>query len=254
MLFRFIILLLVVFTTATVNSSGDSGRDLFKLLKSQPPPTNVGQLGVMKILSLRPTQNRAGLIEIEKKQRRLGAKKKKQIADYLIKHPVPVVIGPDGYYMVDHHHLARSVLGLERNKIAVTVIADLSKLSVEEFWQEMIDQKWAFNEDESGRTIPASEMESRMPKTVLEMIDDPYRSLAGEVKRLGGFIKTKPAYFIEFEWARFFRNIPALRNLSDNFSAGVDEAISLIKRGEADHLPGVNHSTCVGVVVRKYEI
>ena len=43
-----------------------------------------------------------------------------------------------------------------------------------------------------------------IPKSVADMVDDPFRSLAGELRRLGGYSKeTTP--FSEFLWADFLR-------------------------------------------------
>jgi hypothetical protein len=43
-----------------------------------------------------------------------------------------------------------------------------------------------------------------LPKTVAGLIDDPFRSLAGELRRAGGFAKdTTP--FSEFLWTDFLR-------------------------------------------------
>jgi hypothetical protein len=44
-----------------------------------------------------------------------------------------------------------------------------------------------------------------MPKTVFDLTDDPFRSLAGALKRTGGYAKDK-APFSEFRWADFLRN------------------------------------------------
>ena len=43
-----------------------------------------------------------------------------------------------------------------------------------------------------------------IPKSVTDLVDDPFRSLAGELRRAGGFAKdTTP--FSEFLWADFLR-------------------------------------------------
>jgi hypothetical protein len=39
---------------------------------------------------------------------------------------------------------------------------------------------------------------------IADLIDDPYRSLAGFVRKRGGFVKTEKPY-VEFAWADFFR-------------------------------------------------
>jgi hypothetical protein len=50
-----------------------------------------------------------------------------------------------------------------------------------------------------------------LPKTVAGLIDDPFRSLAGELRRAGGFAKdTTP--FSEFLWADFFASTGQAQN------------------------------------------
>ena len=43
-----------------------------------------------------------------------------------------------------------------------------------------------------------------IPSTVSELLDDPFRSLAGELRRAGGYAKA-PAPYSEFRWADFLR-------------------------------------------------
>src|SRR3979411_712575 len=63
------------------------------------------------ILSLRPTQMTVGMREVKDKRKRWREhKSKKKQAELLGKHMIPVVLGPDKHhYVVDHHHLARSL-------------------------------------------------------------------------------------------------------------------------------------------------
>ena len=69
------------------------------------------------------------------------------------------------------------------------------------------------------------------------MVDDPYRSLAGELRRAGGFAKdTTP--FSEFLWADFLRRRVKQRRIEENFSAALELALRLAKSEDADYLPG----------------
>ena len=63
------------------------------------------------ILSLHPTQMTVGMREVKEKRKRWREhKSKKKQAELLGKHMIPVVLGPDQrHYVVDHHHLARSL-------------------------------------------------------------------------------------------------------------------------------------------------
>jgi len=67
--------------------------------------------------------------------------------------------------------------------------------------------------------------------------DDPFRSLAGELRRAGGFAKdTTP--FSEFLWADFLRRHLERRRVKQDFSAAVRQAMKLAKSQDAHYLPG----------------
>jgi hypothetical protein len=64
----------------------------------------------VKLDDLKPTQNAAGFDEVNDKIARYSAKSKEDLEDYLLVHPVPVVIGNGGkFYLTDHHHLANAL-------------------------------------------------------------------------------------------------------------------------------------------------
>ena len=76
-----------------------------------------------------------------------------------------------------------------------------------------------------------------IPKSVVELKDDPFRSLAGELRRAGGFAKdTTP--FSEFLWADFLRRRMKRKLVEKQFRAAVNEALKLAKSQEAHYLPG----------------
>src|SRR5439155_1355494 len=113
---------------------------------------------------------------------------------------VPVVIGPGGkLYMIDHHHLSRAAWEAGRKSVWVEVKADLSK--TRNFWAEMERRKWVYPVDQFGTRRSAEQL----PQDVRGLADDPYRSLAGEVREQGGYEKNE-APFSEFRWADFFRS------------------------------------------------
>ena len=69
------------------------------------------------------------------------------------------------------------------------------------------------------------------------MEDDPYRSLAGELRNIGGFAKDSTP-FSEFLWADFLRPRIKAKAIKADFNAALDEALKLSKTGDADYLPG----------------
>ena len=68
-------------------------------------------------------------------------------------------------------------------------------------------------------------------------LDDPYRSLAGALRRLGGYAKdTTP--FSEFLWADFLRRRIDRKEIEDHLKRAVNKALELAKSRDADYLPG----------------
>ena len=151
-------------------------------------------IAAVAIGDLRPTQITVGMREVATKRKRwheLGAKKDEK---FLGKHIIPVVLGPKQRpYVVDHHHLARALHDEGVKEVAITVGNNLSGLDREAFWTVMDNRDWMHPYDAEGVRRPYRDI----PKTVAELIDDPFRSLAGELRRAGGFAKdTTP--FSEF--------------------------------------------------------
>ena len=69
-----------------------------------------------------------------------------------------------------------------------------------------------------------------LPKSVSDLKDDPFRSLAGELRRAGGFAKdTTP--FSESLWADFLRRKISRKNVVDNF----ERAISALPGARQDN-------------------
>ena len=115
----------------------------------------------------------------------------------------------------------------------MTVIANLSRLEGDAFWTVMDNRSWMHPFDAEGRRRPYSDI----PKSVRDLIDDPFRSLAGELRRAGGFAKdTTP--FSEFLWADFLRRRIKRKLVEEDFSRTIEKALQLARSAEAGYLPG----------------
>ena len=76
-----------------------------------------------------------------------------------------------------------------------------------------------------------------IPKSVTGLKDDPYRSLAGEIRRAGGYAKdTTP--FSEFLWADLFRRRIARKAVEADFASAMEKALAIAKSKDAIYLPG----------------
>jgi len=69
------------------------------------------------------------------------------------------------------------------------------------------------------------------------MADDPYRSLAGEVRGAGGYAKSQVPY-TEFLWADFFRDRIKPDKLKDHFNKALEQAVPMARSQDACYLPG----------------
>jgi hypothetical protein len=187
------------------------------------------------IMSLRPTQMTVGIREVKEKRKRWREhKSEKKRAEMLGKHMIPVVLGPDErFYVVDHHHLARALHDEGVKDILVTVIGNLSMVDRDAFWGVMDNKRWAYPYDSKGERRHFRDI----PKSIADLKDDPFRSLAGELRRAGGFAKdTTP--FSEFLWADFLRRRLPRKTVEDNFAKAIEKGLALARSHDAIYLPG----------------
>lgn len=186
------------------------------------------------IADLRPTQITVGMREVNEKRKRWRNMEAKTGAKFLGTHMIPVVLGPRGrHYVVDHHHLARALYDEGVKDVMVTVISNLSMLESDTFWFVLDNRNWMHPFNDEGHRCPYKEI----PKSIKNLIDDPFRSLAGELRRVGGFAKDT-TLFSEFLWADFLRRRIKRKLIENNFDRALETAIKLAKSRDAIYLPG----------------
>ncbi|MCP3467187.1 MULTISPECIES: ParB-like protein [unclassified Bradyrhizobium] len=188
----------------------------------------------VSILSLKPTQMTVGMREVKEKRKRWREQDKQKQADSLGKHMIPVVHGPDQrYYVIDHHHLARALHDEGVKDVLVTIVGDLRMVERDAFWGVMDNKRWVYPYDAKGERRHFKDL----PKSVAALKDDPFRSLAGELRRMGGFAKdTTP--FSEFLWADYLRRKLSRKAVDANFDKALEKAMAAAKIKDAIYLPG----------------
>ncbi len=194
-------------------------------------------LSPIAIAELRPTQITVGFREVAEKRREWSdraEKSAKKAAEFLGSHMVPTVLGPGGrHYLIDHHHLALALQQAKQTEVLVTVAADLSSLPKVAFWTYLDNRALCHPYDAAGKRRGFEDI----PRRIGDLADDPYRSLAGELRRVGGFAKdTTP--FSEFLWADFLRPRVKAKQIVEHFSAALEKALALSKTEAATYLPG----------------
>ena len=186
------------------------------------------------IAELRPTQITVGMREVRAKQKSWQDQDPKKKAEFLGRHMIPVVRGfKDRLYVTDHHHLSLALHNEGVERVLVIAVADLRSLAEDEFWVFLDNRGLVHPFDSAGRRCGYE----HIPRRMTGLKDDPFRSIAGELRRIGGFAKdTTP--FSEFLWADFFRRRMKRSLVEEKFGAAMKEALKLAKSQEAHYLPG----------------
>ena len=191
------------------------------------------------LADLRPTQMTVGTAEVTVKRAQWAALKRKARDKLLTEHWFPAVRGLDErHYIVDHHHLGVALLGEGVKSVWVMPLADFSALPREMFWRVMEFHQWAHPYNQRGERCSYG----AIPRRLTGLQDDPYRSLAGEVRKAGGYAKDAAPY-TEFLWAEFFRAHFKKAQLRPDPVHGlsptvVTEAVAIARSGVAQSLPG----------------
>ena len=183
---------------------------------------------------LRPTQLTAGFAEVVEKRAAWKTLDKKARRALLESHVFPAVQGPGGrYYMVDHHHLGLALIEEGVKRTGLLILSDLSYLTPEIFWRVMEVHDWVHPFDQAGNR----QSYDAIPQKLTELVDDPYRSLAGFLRSAGGFAKDASP-FAEFLWADYLRpHIPSTE-IAKSMDTAVLEAMGLARSPLARYLPG----------------
>src|ERR1700680_3786153 len=191
-------------------------------------------LVVGKLHALHPTQMTVGRREVAIKRREWSALKRKERKQLLKQHWFPVVVGPrQRYYIVDHHHFGLALQEEGVKSVWLMELKDLSWLKPRQFWSVMEYSQWVhpFAADGKRRDFDA------LPLRLQDMGDDPYRSLAGEVRRAGGFAKDI-APNSDFLGGDYSHAKVAAKLLGQNFERATELAIALAHKPDARYLPG----------------
>lgn len=198
--------------------------------------TKAKRRNVIELDLLKPTQITVGMLQVHHKQKRLKelVRRPSELIDFILVHPIRVVLGPSSkVYVIDHHHLALALIREKFETAPMDVDADFSTLTQTEFWKKMQARKFVHACDAHGCLRPIS----KIPDKLTELQDDPYRSLAGFAREAGAFNKVDIP-FAEFLWADYFRVRIPLEVVKKSFHKALKHAIKMARHPEAKHLPG----------------
>lgn len=192
------------------------------------------QLIHARLDKLHPTQITVGKREVAQKRKHWGALGRKARIAALASHWFPAVVGPGNrYYIIDHHHFGLALLEEEVKTVSLMVLKDLSWLELPTFWNVMDHHQWVHPYDSQGMRCAFD----AVPGRLTQLHDDPYRSLAGEVRQAGGFSKDVTP-FSEFLWADFFRSCIERKLIDSDFVSALRKAKKIAGAQQAGYLPG----------------
>src|SRR5260370_19827954 len=135
------------------------------------------------VAELRPTQITVGMREVKAKREHWRGMHGDKAGEFLARHLIPIVLGPEEHpYVIDHHHLARALRDEGVTSIATTVVSNLSRLGQDAFWVFLDNRGWMHPFDAEGRRQDYD----HLPHSIEGLIDDPFRSLAGDLRRARG--------------------------------------------------------------------
>lgn len=188
----------------------------------------------VQLSTLRPTQCSVGYQEVLTKREEWRVLSPKKRAALVEQHWFPAIIGPQHeHFIIDHHHLGVALHEEGQEQVLLTVLKDLSWLDESTFWRVMEFHQWAHPFDRNGNRVDFK----KIPKSISQLKDDPYRSLAGLARRQGAFAKDITPYS-EFLWADYFRAHVDQALIEQSMGKALKEAMKVAKKSQASYLPG----------------
>jgi len=144
------------------------------------------ELKHVAVTDLRPTQITVGYREVDAKQRKWAEMKPREREQAIREEFFPAVKGPGKkYFVLDRHHAALALVRENAERVQVGTVKDLSSLPENEFWIYLDHFGWMHCYDADGKRKRLDQI----PKRLEDLKDDPYRSLAGELRDAGGYAK-----------------------------------------------------------------
>ena len=189
------------------------------------------------VRNLRPTQWCVGLAEVWARQNDFATETRSERLDYLRGKPVPLVRGSSGdLWMVDRHHRLRALLEIDPQAITPGyLIADQVGNDLQDVLAFLQRHGWLYLYD--GRGCGPREA-TDLPPSLLELEDDPYRSLVWKLKKEGA-IKPEPQIpYHEFRWGAWLRSRPLPPFSSRQLEPALQPSKRLVCSASASGMPG----------------
>jgi hypothetical protein len=200
-------------------------------------------LANVRLARLRPTQLTVGYIEVTLKAREWARCPRRSAGSPRTACIPGGARAQPNTFIIDHHHLGIALIDEGIKDVVVAVLDDLSWLETPVFWRTMEYRSWSHPYDRRGRRCDYGDM----PRRLTQLEDDPYRSLAGLVRRAGGYAKDSGAIRRVPVGGLF---PPAGLGAADQARASARHALGLrlAHSSEARYLPGWTGKVSSGAV------
>jgi hypothetical protein len=178
-----------------------------------------------------------GLAEVRSRQQDFFKESAHERRSYLATKPVPLVIGAEGQiWMVDRHHRLRGLVELDPGATAFGyVVLQMAEASPPLVLAELERRGWLYLYDGRGMGPRPS---AALPQRLLDLQDDPYRSLVWKLKREKRIAPEPLIPFHEFRWGAWLRRRPLPPFSSERLEPALPRARALVVSPAASHLAG----------------
>lgn len=191
-----------------------------------------------KINKVRPTQAVVGEYEVQLRKKQFLSIPKHELEQHLQdKWLVPCITGPDDHlHIIDRHHCCKALYELGHEWAYFDIKLDLSSLTAVQFIKVMKALDYFYLYDSDWNKIEVEDL----PKHISQLVDAPYRSLSGLVRKAGGYEKTGVP-FEEFEKGKILSdkmNLQAFLSQSgtpeENWKKAIEFGVYLLKENDND--------------------
>ncbi|MCP9771049.1 chromosome partitioning protein ParB [Synechococcus sp. Tobar12-5m-g] len=200
-------------------------------------PSPRGELVELPLRCLQPTQLCLGLAEVKARTSDFRLESPQSRRRYLRNRPVPIALSSAGEaWMIDRHHRLRALLDVDpQTTVFCAVVLALEGASQTHCLEELNRRGWLYLLDGDGNGPYPPE---RLPHSLVELQDDPYRSLVWKLKQ-EGLIRPQPAVpFMEFHWGAWLRKQALPPFSSKDLEPALDQARRLVSGRRGGGIPG----------------
>lgn len=189
------------------------------------------------IKDLHPTQMCIGLAEVLQRRRDFTQQSTNERLKYLQNKPIPIVSDKNNQlWILDRHHRLRALLEIDQDAEAYGyIVAETDTKDTLKTLNFLSKKGWLYLFDSRGR---GPHSHDSLPRTLLGMEDDSYRSLVWKLKKEGLISPLPSIPYYEFRWGNWLRTRPLPPFNSRNLQPALPTARKIVCSNIASHIEG----------------